>query len=537
MSGEVRTMDEKEMRDPGETESRKKISWGTIGKRILVVLFFMFVFALLLLTFSISWGVRNYHNIGFDEILFHLNMPLQGADIYINDYLRAVLRPTIGIFVEIAVAAAIVFFFFTGSKKLKPVWEKGWTVRLICGIAVITVWLGINIRRADDHFNFVYCMKNLVRTSKLIENEYVDPHNVEISFPEKKRNLIYILLESGETSSQDKANGGQMEVNYTPEMSWIAKSNISFSQNDLLKGAGVAPDCTWTMGAMVGQSSGLPLKLFLNGGSVMEDYESFMPRILTLGDILEAQGYHNVFMAGSDFAFAGRKNYVTTHGHYEILDYNEAINRGVISADYKVWWGFEDEVLYRWAKEELIELAAKEEPFNFTMLTVDTHAQDGYVCERCRDEYEDQYANVWRCASEQVDEFVKWIQQQDFYENTTVVIVGDHLSMDTDFYVDDGSGWNDYKKDRGVYNAFLNVTDSVEGIGTDIEKNRKFTTLDFFPTMLAAIGIEIEGNQLGLGVNLFSGDETLAEKYGYDFLYAELAKRSVFYEREFLYAE
>ena len=399
------------------------------------------------------------------------------------------------------------------------------------------VWLGINVYRADVHFNFIYCLKNLVRTSKLIEHEYVDAHSVEITFPEKKRNLVYILLESAETSSQDRASGGQMETNYIPEMTEIAKNNISFSENDLLKGAGVAPDCTWTMGAMVGQSSGLPLKLFLNGGSVMEGYENFMPKITSLGDILEEQGYHNVFMAGSDFAFAGRKNYVTTHGHYEILDYNEAIRRGVIPDDYKVWWGFEDEVLYKWAKEELVELAAREDPFNFTMLTVDTHAQDGYICGRCRDEYKDQYANVWRCASEQLDDFVKWLQQQDFYENTTIVIVGDHLSMDTDFYLDDGSGWNDYKKDRGVYNAFVNVADNVADTDADIEKNRKFTTLDFFPTMLAAIGVKIEGNQLGLGVNLFSGDETLAERYGYDYLYAELAKRSIFYEREFLYAE
>ena len=89
-------------------------------KLILVVLFFAAVFLLLLLTFSISWAIRNYHNIGFDEILFHLNMPLQGADYYINDYLRAVMKPATGIFAEIVTAAVIVYFFFTGSKKLKP---------------------------------------------------------------------------------------------------------------------------------------------------------------------------------------------------------------------------------------------------------------------------------------------------------------------------------------------------------------------------------------------------------------------------------
>ena len=36
----------------------------------------------------------------------------------------------------------------------------------------------------------------------------------------------------------------------------------------------------------------------------------------------------------------------------------------------------------------------------------------------------------------QVKEFVDWIQQQDFYENTTIVIAGDHPTMDKDFCED-----------------------------------------------------------------------------------------------------
>ena len=32
----------------------------------------------------------------------------------------------------------------------------------------------------------------------------------------------------------------------------------------------------------------------------------------------------------------------------------------------------------------------------------------------------------------------------------------------------------------------------------------KFSQFDMFPTTLAALGVKIEGNKLGLGVNLFS---------------------------------
>jgi phosphoglycerol transferase len=42
--------------------------------------------------------------------------------------------------------------------------------------------------------------------------------------------------------------------------------------------------------------------------------------------------------------------------------------------------------------------------------------------------------------------------------------------------------------------------------------------MDMFPTTLAALGVEIEGDKLGIGVNLFSDKQTLAEKYGIETL-------------------
>ncbi len=44
---------------------------------------------------------------------------------------------------------------------------------------------------------------------------------------------------------------------------------------------------------------------------------------------------------------------------------------------------------------------------------------------------------------------------------------------------------------------------------SDYEKNREFTTLDMFPTTLAALGCTIEGDKLGFGVNLFPGKRHL----------------------------
>ena len=199
-----------------------------------------------------------------------------------------------------------------------------------------------------------------------------------------------------------------------------------------------------------------------------------------------------------------------------------AQQNGLVPPDYRVWWGFEDHKLYDFARQEVTNLANSGQPFNFTMLTVDTHFEDGYVCDLCQDNHPgNQYANVMSCASRQVVDFVNWLKEQPFYENTTIVIVGDHLTMDSDFCKDVPEEYT-----RGVYNAILNAP-----IVPVNQKNRQATTMDMFPTTIAALGAQIEGERLGLGTNLFSAEPTLAEKVGLDVLNGEVRKRSVFYEQ------
>jgi phosphoglycerol transferase len=57
--------------------------------------------------------------------------------------------------------------------------------------------------------------------------------------------------------------------------------------------------------------------------------------------------------------------------------------------------------------------------------------------------------------------------------------------------------------------------------------------MDIFPTVLAAMGFEIEGDRLGLGTNLFSEEKTLAEKKGLEWMDQEFSKSSDYYLTEF----
>ena len=236
-------------------------------------------------------------------------------------------------------------------------------------------------------------------------------------------------------------------------------------------------------------------------------------------------GYIQATCYGSDAFFGGRYQYYTQHGNDSVYDLYTARTDGIIPEGYdNEFWGMEDMYLFEYAKQILGELAEKEEPFALTMLTVDTHHIDGYLCELCENTYEEQYENVYRCASKQLISFISWLRQQEFYENTTVVVVGDHPSMDGGYMSRNVS--ENY--DRKVYNCILN-----SAVQTNNTKNRGFSTFDMFPTTLAAMGCIIEGDRLGLGTNLFSDRLTLMEEMGQDVFKEEVSRFSEYYEKTF----
>ncbi len=517
----------------------------SILKWVFIVLANLIILIGIFFTFTVQWGVNNFGGLAMEEIVFTLCMPLEGSDPQIlSDYIyTAVISGLIYyafvVLIQVsAMSKRLMSCTYHISCKLKgtnrgirvkllPV--AGWFLRAFLAIAVVasiaaTVY---SAYRAENAFQISSYVKSQMEYSTFIEEEYIDPNSVEITFPSEKQNLIWIVVESLETSLQDKKSGGSFSDTYIPELISIAKDNISFSQSSTnIVGAVSLNSTTWTVAGLVAQSSGLPLKIS-SGNNSMSRYEYFLPGVTSMGDILLENGYSNYFMCGSDSAFGGRDNYFSQHGDYTIYDYYTAIDDGIIEEGYYVWWGMEDMYLFQYAKQVLPEIAASGEPFNFTVLTVDSHRVGGYICELCGNEYGSQYANVWACTSCQVSAFVEWIQEQDFYENTTIVITGDHPSMDTAWFEQATEDDNRY-----VYNAYINVALEYD---ESVIVNRSFSTMDFFPTTLAAIGVTIEGDKLGLGTNLFSGIATLVETYGVDYINEELSRVSGFYNNKLLY--
>ena len=465
-----------------------------------------------LLALSVRWMFATWTNLSMDELVYHLTAPLDGTNTdMIWDYVRVCAVPTI----------LVIFFLIL----ILIAWRKKEKVHLFRGIINLVALVGIIVMLGYTwtELGVGDYLKDQNTESKFIEDEYVDPTDVEVVFPEQKRNLIYIFLESMETTYSDVDDGGAFDENVIPELTEIAQTNEDFSGADpKLNGGYSLAGTTWTMGAMFAQTSGLPLNISISAND-MDTQDSFFPGVTTLGDILSDAGYTQTMLIGSEEEFGGRKLYFQEHGNYEMEDYSYAIENGLIPSDYKVWWGYEDQKLFEFAKEKLLQLSQGDEPFNLTMLTVDTHFEDGYVCEQCPTEYDTQYSNVMACSSRQVGEFLKWIQQQDFYENTTIVISGDHPTMDSDYCAEIDQEGN---YDRRVFTAYINAAAYAQD-----QQERTYSTFDNFPTTLAALGVQIDGDRLGLGTNLFSGKQTLLEKFGKSKVNAELKKKSEFIEK------
>jgi len=481
---------------------------------------------------------NNYPNQNVDEMIFYLSNSLNGvsSDVFVTAVttslvwfivvLLIVLSPVLASYIRLGTRKTVIEIGIR-NKMLKITlfpFKFFYRFRLLYAILILIIsssmsysLLGINdyLKRANEY-------------SAFIKDNYVGGKDIAITFPEQKRNLIVLYLESMENSMIDKGHGGGWAYNVIPELTSIATSHVNFSNSDKIGGPYQVTGTSWTVAGLVATSAGIPLKIPVDGNSYTSS-DNFLGGAIALGDLLKKEGYNLKLIVGSDARFGGRSNYYTKHGDYEIFDVTTAINEGKMHESDKVWWGFDDSNLFSWAKDEILELANQRQPFSVSLLTANTHFESGYLEAGADNNFPTQYENVFAYSSKQVYDFVKWLQQQEFYSNTTLVIIGDHLSMQSGGYFESRI-YEGY--DRTIFNAFVNPLAQPSK-----PKNRAFSSFDIYPTILASIGVNIEGNRIGLGTNLFSERRTLIEKYGFDHFNEELSKNSNFYNRHILQSD
>ncbi|MEL3899387.1 MAG: LTA synthase family protein [Treponema phagedenis] len=486
----------------------------------IVVLFVSF------LIIGMLWVKKTYSNLNIEQLIFFRSVPTAGApsDFVILSYIKVFVIPfCITVFYFFSALFFKQALFINLKKKQIQIFPFFIKPRPRNIFLFITVWLLVFLGFWQCKIKFfTYVYYQYQPETDLYSKYYVDPSKVEFTFPAKKKNLIFLYLESVEASITAKEYGGLLPYDTIPELRKIAEENLSFSHGEKLGGATQVLGTSHSLASLVNTSLGVPEMLPPFFSENLKSH--FFTGGYGLGDILFDNGYTNIFISSSCHQYGYQDVFVKNHKNFSIFDLNHYRSIGKLDKDYQVWWGFEDSKLFQFAKEELAELSEKEEPFFLMLFTGNTHTPKGYLEKDAEKKFKNQIHNVFADSSKQVGEFIQWLKKQSFYEDSVIVILGDHQYMGDDLY-----SKNIKEKDRHTYNAIINS--QVHTVQT---KNRVFATFDFYPTIVEALGIRFHAKGLGLGRSLFSGEKTLLEEIGVNKFNEEIQRRSSFYQNHII---
>jgi phosphoglycerol transferase len=306
---------------------------------------------------------------------------------------------------------------------------------------------------------------------------YIPPEKVQLQAGQTK-NLVLIYVESLEAAYADAALFGTNRI--APLMKLKGERFARYRQ---------APGTGWTIAAIVATQCGVPLKrvgLFdVNTQGQLVD--SILPRATCLGDILARRGYRNVFIGGASTRFGGKGTFMHGHHYHEVYGREEWIAQGVNPDDMNGWGLFDDDLMAK-ARAKVRELSATNQPFNLTLLTVDMHEPEGFRSRRCPVRRgEPEFPAIVQCSASAVADFVAWLRDHGYLENTNVVILGDHLARRNP-----ATPILETLPERYIFNEFISKD--------PIRKNREeIVHFDLLPTILEFIGLRTPGQRVGLG--------------------------------------
>ncbi len=472
-----------------------------------------------------------FGNITFDQILFHIQMPTGTIN---PDLLKRFTTIKGHPFIEIALLLVFVyclsviamlhryiytglqsFFSFIAQLRHMPKWlskvfmrfaKQPFIVPLLFSLLILIV----GICFASYTFKIFQSITSPLHKSTLIDEMYVENkldnfkqiddagHDLE---QKEKPNLIIILSESLESTFADPS---LFDKNLIRDLTAIQNSENSI--NDLITVHG----CQYTIAAMYALYYGLPL-LYLqcNLGDPLQK-NIFQKHCLSIFDVLHSSGYQISHLQGASLKFASKDKLFEHIPDANILGCDE------ISKDKypnRQGWGLYDSDLFDAAKSELLELNKQEKPFALSLQTVDTHFENTLQPGQ-PSEYGD-IRDIIVLQSKLIANFVTWIQNQSFGENTVIVILGDHNMMTPSI-----GGIMLPRKKRKIFNCIIN-SKAGKAMG-----NRKASMFDFAPTVLVAMRFDWPSHALGIGRSLYHDNQTCLEKYGLKQYNEESKKRS-----------
>ncbi|MBQ7596010.1 MAG: hypothetical protein IJU45_05040 [Clostridia bacterium] len=274
----------------------------------------LFVLGVVIL-FTAMFIVSQWEGVRPEQLISNIVSPTEGTDNAIYYY---------GFEYFIAALGVIITGLYFGCKKFSIVFGKkriGTFVKSVVCFVLSACFVVLSCAYTEDNLHVSEIYKAYVKKSDFIERNYVDPKTAQIKFPETKRNLIYIYLESMENSYLSKDLGGYMESNLIPELTELSYEGVTFSDSgNKFGGPMQIIGTSWSLASMVNQNLGIPMKAPGKPNSYGKE-GNFINGAYGLGEVLKDNGYNNSIVLGADARFGGLEYLYKIHGDFKIIDY------------------------------------------------------------------------------------------------------------------------------------------------------------------------------------------------------------------------
>ena len=238
----------------------------------------------------------------------------------------------------------------------------------------------------------------------------------------RPKNIVLIYAESLEATYFDET---RFRADLLPSLRHLSEQATVFEDVRQRPGTG------WTVAGIISSQCGFSVKVNnpFSGNTRLAATETPYASATCLGDITKRLGYRSLFLGGADTAFAGKGNFLKTHGFDRVLGRAEIT--ALAEEPYELSdWGVHDDDLFEIALREIEQFEASDEPYFLSLLTLDTHHPNGYPSSRCPPfDSEDPMERAIACSDAQIGAFVNALLSRVDRDNTIIAVFSDHLAM------------------------------------------------------------------------------------------------------------
>jgi len=459
-------------------------SFTLVPQKILKMILYNIIATILFVVESSFFFSYYLQNTGFNEAFFyHIRPDLIHAGL--KEYSPILIGMFTCLFGFLAMST-----FTLANEKLRKGWMLRWTLPLLA--------LGIFI--SPPAKALVMYGKNLTlitNRNDVFENfPELKGTKVTVQFSKSKRpNIVLVYAESLEQRFFDET----IFPDLLPNLKRLRERSIDFS--NVAQGVGAG----WTIGGIVASQCGYPLTASHDvGPNGLSIFDRFLPGATCLGDLLRKDGYRLTFIGGADVRFAGKGNFLKSHGYKEVLDLDDLAG-SLADKSYFHGWGIYDDTLFDYATDKFLTMSREGAPFLLTLLTLDSH--NGFMSDSCKiyGSGDNTYLNSIHCSDQLIPRFIEQIRSSPFSENTIIIVLSDHLALSQK-----ASSLLEASQMPRRLTFFVNTPN-----GKKEENINPGLHYDIAPTIMDFVGYKIRG-QVGFGAPLTRGPGYLPSRFGED---------------------